>query len=362
MRGVQGHYCPPGTSSEVPCAPGTYNPTTGVGVAGCQSCPTGSFQKDYGQSSCSPCSSSSTSLAAATSCTCLGLNRVYQPSDGVCLCSPGFEFVDESFTKRSEEDGVQPCQPLVYDFCSSGQLRAADGSCVVLTNGSVSQCSAACGGGNSTGSVHPRTGMCQCDGIKPLEDVCNAGCRATAPQMAIGQSSVGGALALVLTETDPITGDVVQSTITETDVPGFTGSLACSRSLDGAFAEVGDGTGSSSCKVAMLAMVSSGIQGVYDITAAVADGEERSSRRRRRVLSAHSSAAQTSDVHTLHVKYRQQRRSLLGTGQRAHGASRSTAVRQHFFCWSIASRDCIIFACACIDMHGYISGIISRGT
>ena len=256
---LQGHFCPNGSSIETPCAPGYHNPLIGVGAAGCSLCPAGSFQTDYAATDCNPCSVSSTSLAGSTSCTCLGTNRVYQPTDGACICGPGFEFVDENFNKLSEQDGVEPCQPIVYAYCVSGQTRSADGSCVsVTTAGSaIADCSASCAGGNGTtggsGSIIPRTGLCQCNNYVPLEDVCNADCRATAPRVSIDPNGPPGSL--VLTEVDPLTGVAVHTSINATDIPGFTGSLACSNGASGTAAGVAGSAADptqSYCQAAML--------------------------------------------------------------------------------------------------------------
>ena len=55
----------------------------------------GDYQNAAGSATCKSCSTSSTSVEpGSTECTCIGLNRGFQPSDGYCTCDPGFEFYD----------------------------------------------------------------------------------------------------------------------------------------------------------------------------------------------------------------------------------------------------------------------------
>jgi hypothetical protein len=42
----------------------------------------------------------------ASVCTCVGKNRGFQPGDGLCICIPGYEFVDSNLAVSSENDGM----------------------------------------------------------------------------------------------------------------------------------------------------------------------------------------------------------------------------------------------------------------
>ncbi len=336
-----GHFCPAGSAKELPCMAGYYNPSAGKGNTSdaCVPCEAGAFQSDLGQSSCLTCSASSTSGTAATTCDCLGVNRVFQPSDGLCICAPGYEFVDETFTKRSQEDGVEPCQPIVYDYCVTGQTRTPDGTCVARSSTQCPSC------GNGTGTLIARTGVCQCDNFVPLEDVCDAACRAFAPTLSINPfaASSGNASAplLVLTERDPDTGAVVQTQLSVEDIPGFTGTLLCTHSAGGDAASTGSGVvgaggaalppTSGHCIVVLVSMTPTGMQGLYDVTPQITDAESSAARR----LSAGQtlpvvprSAAAVGDVvaaapaeqsfavtHALHSLYRSRRLSQLRGGR-----------------------------------------------
>ncbi|KAG8141531.1 hypothetical protein E2320_007142, partial [Naja naja] len=58
----QGHFCPPQTSSPVPCPPGTYgNSSLAKYLEECSLCPAGFFNHIPAQTGCFPCGSSSTS-------------------------------------------------------------------------------------------------------------------------------------------------------------------------------------------------------------------------------------------------------------------------------------------------------------
>lgn len=265
----QGNHCPNGTAIEVPCSPGHYNPLPGLGGDSCPPCAAGTFQTGYGATSCSPCSASSVSSIGATICTCTGLNRVFQPTDGYCVCAPGFEFVDESFHKLSEEDGVQPCQPIVYDYCVSGQTRGADGTCVT-----ASTCSS-CPSGE--GKLIARTGLCECSGLPSLEDVCNAACRRTAPVVQVNANG-----SITITQVDPVTLEVAQATLSITALAGFAGSLQCSSPLAlltssiGLGGSVGPGgvpllpsSALQGCRIVTLQASDTGIAGSYDMSAAL---------------------------------------------------------------------------------------------
>lgn len=57
--------------------------------------------------------------SGSSSCTCIGKNRSFQPSDGSCLCRTGFIFYNELDFKSSTSDSELDCQPEVSPryFC-----------------------------------------------------------------------------------------------------------------------------------------------------------------------------------------------------------------------------------------------------
>ena len=60
----------------------------------------------------------------------MGKNRAFQPGDGYCICSPGFEFVDSNLVISSENDGSYDCQPVVYNRCVGSKVRTLEGNCM----------------------------------------------------------------------------------------------------------------------------------------------------------------------------------------------------------------------------------------
>ena len=97
----KGHYCPQGSGSAVPCAAGSHNPKfQSSNGTDCLLCKESLYQHQEGQAECFSCSTSSISKPGSTHCSCLGLNRAFQTSDGFCICEPGFEFYDENFVQQ----------------------------------------------------------------------------------------------------------------------------------------------------------------------------------------------------------------------------------------------------------------------
>ncbi len=136
-----------------------------INFRSCTSCRPGTYQYNTGRDSCYRCSSSSFSTTGSTLCTCLGKNRAFQPKDGWCVCSPGYEFVDSNFVVSSENDGVYDCQPIVYDRCTSPLVRNSEGLCVTSTT----YCKGVCGENGGVFSV--TTGTCQCNNIVLLDSI-----------------------------------------------------------------------------------------------------------------------------------------------------------------------------------------------
>ncbi|KAG6976791.1 hypothetical protein JG688_00001006 [Phytophthora aleatoria] len=108
------------------------------------------------------------------------------------------EFYDQDMILRSDEDGDVDCQPIVYDRCSSNQVRSDSGSCV---SASGKACDATCN--NGTGTYVASLGVCQCDEQPDLDTVCNKKCRDEATQIQVNSST--GELQLY----KPVTGEVL---------------------------------------------------------------------------------------------------------------------------------------------------------
>jgi len=154
---------------------------------------------------------------------------VFQEADGQCICAPQFEYFDEQFVRRSEEDGTEDCQPIVYESCVSGTSRDTDGKCAFVNDASV--CATSCPSGS--GRYEVRTGICECSGIQPLDDVCNEACRSTQPVLRLVPDPTNPAAAPRITIDLSGTGNGADadSTLALTEVPGFTGSLSCDPGL-----------------------------------------------------------------------------------------------------------------------------------
>ena len=180
----KGTYCPAGTSVPYICPIGTFQPLLGqVNSSACTLCDAGTYQYESGQASCFKCSSSSTSDIGSALCTCVGKNRAFQPGDGYCICSPGYEFVNSNLVVSSEDDGSYDCQPVVYSRCVSTQVRNLDGKCVDANGYCIEVC------GVSGGVFSDTTGTCQCNDVIPLSAVCDTACRSSAPTMSCGNTS-----------------------------------------------------------------------------------------------------------------------------------------------------------------------------
>lgn len=202
---------------------------------------------------CLPCSTSAFAGIGATKCTCSGNHRAFQMTDGYCICEPGYEFYDQDMILRSDEDGEVDCQPIVYDRCSSSQVRSDSGSCV---SASGKACDAACSSG--PGTFVASLGVCQCDEQPDLETVCNKKCRDEATQIVVNSST--SQLQLY----DPITGKVGPLS-DEVNTSGLVSKVSCTSGND--------------CQLFSIAVASSGFTGSYNIPARSSDGTSQKQRR-----------------------------------------------------------------------------------
>ena len=174
----KGYYCPEGSYEPTPCPPGTFNnQLMGTNLTSCMRCEAGTYNELEGQQGCKPCGPTSGSKMGEQTCTCTGQNRVFQMSDGKCLCKQYFSSIQFGDNEDSDKD----CKPIIFSNCPTGYLRDTLGECVNPTN-----CSAECNGGK--GKRKPGIGICECETIQDPETICNASCRSSAPVITVSST------------------------------------------------------------------------------------------------------------------------------------------------------------------------------
>jgi hypothetical protein len=250
----RGFYCPAGSSIELSCPPGTYQPDyQESNRTSCTQCPVKSYNPLEGQYQCLTCSSSSTAKEGSTACYCIGLNRVFQGTQGLCLCAQGYVAYDSNLNLISDQDGTSDCQPLVYDRCAAGYVRDLNGVCRAS-----SDCSAQCGA--SGGEYVTAAGVCQCNDRQDLDSVCDSTCRTTVPTIKVARDGQ-----IVITEAS---GN--QTDLSADDIGGFSGQVSCGS------------TAPSSCNAFVMQVGSTGFSGVFGTGESLSSA---SGRRRRRLAS-----------------------------------------------------------------------------
>lgn len=239
-----GKYCPTGSWYELDCPAGSYQPSYGMGAsADCLMCGAGSFNPMSGQSGCLPCGASSYSLTGATQCICNGTNRAFQFSDGNCICQPRYVFYSDSLTISNEDSSID-CQPIVFDRCSSTQVRKMDGSCVSTSY----DCASECKYGGGSGTINWNTGICECAQLQDADTVCDETCRAT--QLQVHYDPTAQSLMMY----DPVSSTSISS-FNATTMPG---EISCR-----ALRAVGS-LSSPTCRFFVTQCLSTGMRGVYD--------------------------------------------------------------------------------------------------
>ena len=78
--------------------------------------------------------------------------------------------MDSNLQVSSTNDGPFDCQPIVYSRCVAPLIRKQDGSC-----GTSSDCRAVCD--KNGGTLSPSTGVCLCNNVTSLNQICDANCR-----------------------------------------------------------------------------------------------------------------------------------------------------------------------------------------
>ncbi|XP_029429505.1 uncharacterized protein LOC115074319 [Rhinatrema bivittatum] len=181
-----GYYCPSMASVPVPCPPGSYGNTSHAKhSAECYPCPADTYNHLFGQTACFPCGSSSFSQTGATSCHCRGQNRVFQESDGSCICQAGFIYYDERGKERSDGNSDLSCQLQVEERCAVTEVRlASTRKCVVPEQ---YDCATFCG--QFGGELSPELGICHCMQYVSAEELCDRFCLMGAPRVSLSVGS-----------------------------------------------------------------------------------------------------------------------------------------------------------------------------
>ncbi|KAF1394028.1 hypothetical protein PFLUV_G00022250 [Perca fluviatilis] len=117
-----GFYCPLGNFTPFPCPKGTYGPTAGaMSIDSCLKCPPHHYCPRPGLSaslSCGPVAQQP--LSGQDTCICLGEGQTFQTSDGLCLCTIGYQ----------PTINIDACVHKLYAVCRDGKTRTQYGDCL----------------------------------------------------------------------------------------------------------------------------------------------------------------------------------------------------------------------------------------
>jgi hypothetical protein len=295
-----GRICPAGTSTPQLCPVGTFNALTGrSNSTDCNLCPANMFQDLPGSTGCKLCAGSSVSEPGSTVCTCIGLNRAYQLSDGFCTCKSGYEYYDASFNRLSEYDGPQDCQPIVYGVCKTGFTRTPSGTCSSIADTDCSkQCPPLSTSVNGTvliagsGVFNARLGLCECAGQLPVNVVCDDSCRSLQPK--VGSSTDGTVTIETIVDGVPV---VTAINLTK-DVPSFRGDITCLPGLKLGLSQSDPqaSSGKDGCQLVTVQAKTSGFSGSFGLPTTVFNSMPKNTttgRRLQTLLSNNPSLAPT---------------------------------------------------------------------
>ena len=170
----RGYYCPEGSYQPTPCPKGTFNNfMKQSSLQDCNKCDIDSYSYLVAQRGCLPCSRTATAELGSKQCKCKGQNRVFQFSTGACLCKPNYE----SVTEGVGDDADSNCIPIVYDACPDNTIRGPEGNCISTTN--CPKCP------NNKGRRDPGVGICRCETVQDVEEICDLDCRSVALKVTL---------------------------------------------------------------------------------------------------------------------------------------------------------------------------------
>lgn len=245
-----GYYCPAGSTSPIACPAGTYLSTTmAISANYCISCPANMYSDSIASTECRSCGSSAISSSGSTTCSCIGKNRAYQKSDGICLCEPGYTYYD-SFNNEVYQDSSDDCVKIVYSRCGSGETHNSQGQCVSIEN----VCSSVC----TTGGAFVTTyGICECNEAISTSPACDTSCIESSNRIRYNET----------TKTFTITKDGNTSSIESTKISA--GILSsCNNS-------------NSDCELHVIRTSSSGFIGIYNPSFSFLDSSNSTDSRKR---------------------------------------------------------------------------------
>ena len=160
-----GHYCAASSVLEVPCPVGTFSDVVGAtSIDTCTDCDVNHYNNRVGETVCRQCGGTSVANASSATCTCVGKNRVFQSTQGMCRCKPRFIDTDEASTM----DGLGDCFPIpIAPNCPDGEIRDTNEYCVSIEESCAEEC--------VHGGRRQPSGLCACDQVQSAADVCGDG-------------------------------------------------------------------------------------------------------------------------------------------------------------------------------------------
>ncbi|XP_032974847.1 uncharacterized protein LOC117029780 [Rhinolophus ferrumequinum] len=150
----QGKLCP--SLPPAPCPPGTFlSRVSPHNTPFCHLCPRGFFNPWPGQDACYPCGSVATQPEEGKeTCICPGPGQVFQPSDGLCPCLPGYQDVGEP----------RGCVQREYKSCKDGATWNQEGLCLTKDQWNDHCANEVCATPEDARGYDPGLGLCQCWG------------------------------------------------------------------------------------------------------------------------------------------------------------------------------------------------------